>query len=147
MIELKRVPREHIYRLWPLFYGGVRECISSDGTSLRTPMDVLQDWISPTGEHLFVIMQDSKTYLGFATLQLHDFGAEKWGTIGLLYVKHVANIDTTAALAEGLPQLQATAKALGCTHLNYIATRRGFEKLSPKLGFRPRFIEWMKEID
>lgn len=153
-VTLHRVPREHVYRIWPLLYSGVTECLA--GTN-RSHHEVLSDLISEEGEELFVIMIDAKQFVGFVTLRIFDFGYEVWGTVGILYVESQAQreIDKAEAhmgsippriLEDGMVLLEEHLAARGCTHMNYVTSRKGFQRFGPRLGFRSRLIEWVKEV-
>jgi hypothetical protein len=139
-----RVPREHVYQIWPLLYRGVGECLRGGlQDAERSHEHVLDNLLSPFGEELFVIMLDRNTYAGFITLQILKFETEVWGTIGMLFVEPQEGVDV---IGEGMPAIEAYVKRLGCTHLNYVTERKAFQRLGPKLGFRSRLVEWVKEV-
>lgn len=141
-VTIHRVPREEIWKRWPLFYEGVQVCLSKSES--RTAPDVLADWCSPEGEELYVLMIDAREFAGFITLRVFDFAWEVWGTIGMLFVS--PRFHKHGVLRQGLPLLEERLRHRGCTHMNYFTLRRGFERLAPKLGFRARYLEYVKEV-
>ena len=148
-VTLHRVPREHIYRIWPLLYAGVTECL--EGTN-RSHHEVLSDLTGDEGEELFVIMLNAKQFIGFVTFRIFNFGFEVWGTIGMLYVEPQREAAeeplkySSTTLEDGMVLLEKHLADRGCTHMNYVTSRKGFQRLGPRLGFRSRLVEWMKEI-
>lgn len=139
-VTIHHVPREHVLRIWPLLYDGVRRALKG---SLRNPRDVLEDLQDVNGEELLVVMKDGEEFAGFVTYRYFVFPpGEKWGTVGITAL----SADRPVPVHWGLRVLESYFQQHGCTRINYVIGRRGSARLGRKLGFHPRLVEWTKEL-
>lgn len=145
-VTIHRVPKEHIYRIWPILYRGVVTYSEKTPHQIGTPNEVLENWLDPGGDELIVIMLDGKTYAGFASFKVLPMEGEVWATLAMIYAdEDVAK--EVPVLEEAMPLARELFKRMGCSHMNYFTARKGFQRLAPRLGFRSRIIEWVTEVD
>lgn len=145
-VTIHRVPRQHIFRIWPILYAGVATYIEKTPHLIGTPNEILANWLDPDGDELIVIMLDRKTYAGFASFKVLQLEGEIWATFAMIYADEDAAKDVEV-LEEAMPLAKDLFKRMGCSHINYFTARKGFKRLAPRLGFRSRIIEWVTEVD
>jgi hypothetical protein len=141
-VTVHRVPKDQVFRIWPLLYEGVLTYIEKTPHEIGTPQEVLRNWLSPEGDQLLVVMLDAKQYLGFASYKVLDIEGERWATFAMIYLPN-----EFASFKEAIPEAMRIFKREGCTHVNYFTARKGFARLAPRLGFRPRITEWVAEVN
>lgn len=146
-VTIHRVPKEHIFRIWPILYAGVLTYIEKTPHLIGTPNEVLANWLDPDGDELIVIMLDGKAYAGFCSFKILHMEGEIWATLAMIYADEKNLIGEVSILEEAMPLAKDLFKQMGCTHMNYFTARRGFRRLAPRLGFRSRIIEWITEVD
>ena len=137
------VPRDRIRSLWPLLAGGL--AIYREKSPHEIPKDeaLLQFLESPDGDELLIAIYEQQI-IGFLTFKVQRLNSELWGTIAIIYIDPMFQGPTT--LPAVTAQLEEILRQRGCNVMNYMTARKGFAKLAPRLGFRPRITEWMKEI-
>lgn len=103
------------------------------------------DWLNPNGDEVFAFGYEGE-FAGFMTFKVQQLPGtnELWGTIAILFVKE--KFQNGEVLGQAAEQLGAVLRARGCTVMNYMTARKGFKRLAPRLGFKSRIIEWMKEL-
>jgi hypothetical protein len=143
MIDLKVIPRERVEQLWPLLLPGIETYRRKSPHLLESEDELLAYLQSQEGDELALILSFG-TYAGFLTFKVQPFDGEIWGTIAMIFV--TAEGQAVDALPEACRQLEQELRDRGATLMNYMTARKGFGRLAPRLGFRPRIIEWMKEL-
>lgn len=144
-VTIHRVPKEHVFRIWPLLYRGVLVYSEKTPHFIGEPSAILANWMDPVGDDLIVIMLDDKIYAGFASYKVIEMEGERWGTFAMIYADEEAAKDVPV-LEEAMPLAREMFRQMGCTHMNYFTARKGFQRLAPRLGFKSRIIEWMTEL-
>jgi hypothetical protein len=137
------VPRHRLLRIWPTLAPGLTEYREKTPHQMPTEYELFHWLTSPAGDELLVVTVEGK-YGGFLTFKIQDLEGERWGTIAIIYLTKVSQ--ETRALSEITTQLGDILRARGCQVMNYMTAREGFRKLAPRLGFKQRITEWMKEL-
>jgi hypothetical protein len=144
--SIHRVARAVVPLMYPFLYKGLNRCLRGTG---RTHEEVIESLLG-TEEGLYMLMIDRSWFVGFFTLHTYRFQRETWGTVGLLFVDsdklQELKVYSRQVFREGQAWLEEMLRKRGCTHMNYITDRAGFRRLSPRLGFRSRLVEWVKEV-
>jgi hypothetical protein len=136
-VAIRYVPKEAVYALWPFLYKGVVTYNAKSPHQTASPEAVLLDLTSPGGDELLVITQEGE-YAGFLTYKEIELEGERCGAIAMIFADEV--------LAAAMPAIKSHFQQLGCTRISFFTARRGFIKAAPRLGFRPRIIEWTMEV-
>lgn len=143
MVKTTVVPKQQLHRVWPRLEPGLAVYREKSPHFVGSTEDIFTQLTSAEGDELLVITVDSD-YGGFITFKVQELEGEIWGTMAMIFLTRVAQEKN--ALPEVCEQLADVLRARGCTIMNYMTARKGFKRLAPALGFRPRIIEWMKEL-
>lgn len=138
------VPRESVRVVWPYMEEDVKLYATKSPHYVGEPQEVLEWLQDPQGDELAVVSLHRR-YAGFITFKAQDLEpGERWGTICMILLKPEAQAaDVLPALSV---LLEKELKVRGCNVMNYMTARKGFARLAPRMGFKARIVEWMKEI-
>lgn len=143
-VKVTIVPRDRLRRIWSTIEPGIEVYRQKTPHYIEASEDILRFLESPDGDELVALTVDGE-YGGFITFKVQELEkGEVWGTMAMIFLTAVAQ--EKKILSEVGVQMEALLKARGCNVMNYMTARKGFKRLAPELGFRPRIIEWMKEI-
>lgn len=142
-VDGRVVPKPLVKNLWPVLREGVAVYRSKTPHAIGTEAEVLEALSHPEGDDLFMFSVNDE-YAGFMTFKAQDLEGERWGTIAMIYVE--PRFQQGEVLPRAAQLLEKVLRRQGCNIMNYMTARKGFQRLAPRLGFRPRIIEWMKEI-
>jgi hypothetical protein len=137
------VARDQLNRIWPRIFEGIEIYRQKSPHYVGEADEILSFLQSEEGDELLVLTVDGE-YGGFVTFKVQELEGEVWGTMAMIFLTKIAQ--DRNALPAVVKQLEAVLRSRGCTIMNYMTARKGFKRLAPTLGFRPRIIEWMKEI-
>lgn len=143
MVRTQVVPKNQLHRIWPKISEGIEVYREKSPHYVGTAEDIFTYLVSDDGDELLAITVD-REYGGFITFKVQEMEGEVWGTMAMIFLTRVAQ--DKEVLPEVCNQLEVILKERGCNVMNYMTARKGFKRLAPSLGFRPRIIEWMKEI-
>lgn len=126
--------------VWPKLKPGLTAAIVESGDEMY--LETLYDQIRNGIFHLWVILKDN-VYAGVIITMFWETDKKRWLDIPFAY--------TVPELAEGVnvvafQTLEAFADSLGLNGVKFISSRPGFEKVAPKLGYKKRMVEWVKEV-
>ena len=139
MIQTAIVQKQNLVRVWPNLRQSVEEYSAKNPEFMPDdPDELIPLWAHPDGDNVLVVTREGE-YAGFLTFKVQEIGLQRWATIGIIQLSE-------GILKEVTKQLEERLRELGCQRMSYFALRRGFERLAPSLGFRPRIIEYTKEL-
>lgn len=138
------VPRNRLHRIWPVIEPGIEIYRRKSPHQVNEAQEIFTYLVSDDGDELLVATVDGE-YGGFVTFKVQELEGEVWGTMAMIFLTPVAQ--DKDVLPEICRQLEDVLRSRGCNIMNYMTARKGFKRLAPKLGFRARIIEWMKEIN
>lgn len=138
------VPRNRLHRIWPTIEPGIEIYRGKSPHRVNEAQEIFTYLVSDDGDELLVATVDGE-YGGFVTFKVQELEGEVWGTMAMIFLTPIAQ--EKDVLPEICRQLELVLKERGCNIMNYMTARKGFKRLAPKLGFRARIIEWMKEIN
>lgn len=142
-VDTKLVPRHRVPELWERLKPGLDVYRLKSPHYVPTSEEVREFLMAEDGDELLVILLDG-TYEGFITFKVQPLDREVWGMVAMIFLTKKAQ--EVNALQEACRQLEDVLRSRGATIMNYMTKRKGFARLAPSLGFRPRIIEWMKEL-
>lgn len=140
-VALLQVSREEVHGVWPLIYRGVVTYNEKSPHWTAAPLAVLENLQQPDGDVLLLIAKD-RAYAGFITYKVIELEQEYCAAIAMIY----ADEDGDSVLPDVMPRLRKHCAQQGCSRISFFTARRGFIKLAPRLGFKPRIIEWTMEV-
>lgn len=135
--------RDKISLAWPWLKQGIDDYRNRTPHELPDDAGIFSDWTAPGGDEVFAFATDGE-FSGFMSFKVQELDGERWGTIAMIYV--VPKFQQGDTLPEVATQLEAELRRRGCDVMNYMTKRKGFKRLAPRLGFKPRIIEWAKEL-
>lgn len=142
-IDTRLIPHDRVWELAERLTEGIVQYREKSPHPVGKPEEVLTYLSQPDGDELFVILLDG-AYGGFMTFKVQKLNDEVWGTIAMIFLTEEAQ--RADALPEAAKQLEEELRSRGATVMNYMTARKGFRRLAPSLGFKPRIVEWMKEL-
>jgi GNAT superfamily N-acetyltransferase len=144
MVKGTVVRRDRLLGVCPTLHQGVEIYRQKTPHEIGSLEEIFEFLTSPEGDELFVFTHEGQ-YAGFMTFKVQPFEGEVWGTLAMVYVTPEGQ--KAGVLAEAAQLVEEELRCRGCTVMNYMTAREGFRRLAPRLGFRPRIIEWMKELN
>lgn len=142
-VALLPIRREEVHGLWPMLYKGIVTYNEKSPHRTSTPLAVLENLQHPEGDTLLLITKGG-SYAGFITYKVIELEQEHCAALAMIYADEEKGFGSV--LAETMPHLKEHCKQQGCTRISFFTARRGFVKLAPRLGFKPRIIEWTMEV-
>lgn len=143
-VQTAVVQRVNLERVWPKLEPGVREYIRKTPHETGDIEEIKWFLRAEDGDEVLVITADGE-YAGFITFKVQWLDGELWGTMAMVFLEK--RFQGSDVLKQAADQLRGILRLRGCTVMNYFTARKGFRRLAPALGFRPRIIEWMREVD
>ena len=140
-VVVAQVRREDVYGLWPLLYAGVVTYNTKSPHLTAAPEAVLANLLSADGDELLLIVKDTR-YAGFLTYKEIDLEGERCAAVAMIY----ADEEDESVLPAAMPKIKDYFASLGCSRISFFTARHGFRKLGPRLGFKPRIVEWTMEV-
>lgn len=138
------VERRNVARVWEALLPWVERYREKSPHPVPSSHQLLLDLSTEGGDELMVVTEDGK-FAGFFTFKVQELmEGEVWGTVAMICFTPEAQ--ESGVLPQAAEQLESLLRARGATVMNYMTSRKGFEKLAPRLGFRQRIVEWMKEL-
>lgn len=136
------VPPEAIPRIWWKLQKGVEGYRGKTPHLVATDEELYKDWLGG-GDEVFVFTVD-KQYGGFLTFKVQMMEGERWGTVAIIWIE--PQFRNTTALEIVADLLASELRKRGCDVMNFLTARKGFQRLGPRLGLKPRIIEWVREL-
>lgn len=142
-VQTKVVDKRMLHRVWGRIAEGIELYRQKSPHYVGGSEEIFSYLVSDDGDEILVISVGGE-YGGFVTFKVQEIEGEVWGTMAMIFLTHEAQ--QADALPEVVRQLEEVLRARGATVMNYMTARKGFKRLAPALGFRPRIIEYMKEL-
>lgn len=129
-MKFQHVPTEHLRRVWASVRPQLLNILE------KSP----EDWIP---EDVYADVQAGRSLLFFAMEDERCVGGVVVKPQGKTLLTWVA-WGTHGLREDAMSGLREIARNLRCTELMFETKRRGWDKVAPKLGFRPR--AWIAEV-
>jgi hypothetical protein len=132
-----------ILSFWPWLSKGLGEYREKSPHEVAADDQLYDDWCSPSGDEVFAF-GTPEGFAGYMTFKVAQVDGERWGTIGVIWLEKRFRHTPVLGLAADI--LAKELRSRGCDVMNFMTARAGFWRLAPTLGFKPRLVEWRREL-
>ena len=144
-VRLSLVPSQDIHKYWDLVVPGLEEALSKSGGEFTA--DTLLAGLQAGVSWLWIGLSGTE-YGGVMITEVIQTDTRKWINIPFAY--SVPSSDRSSSdlslTFDALKQIEVFAKSMGFSGIKFLSARKGFERLAPKAGYTPRFVEYVKEF-
>jgi hypothetical protein len=142
-VTIQCVSPHHINAVWRSIVDGMIEVLDHADNE-HGPQYVYQQLAS--GNYLLWLGLVEGEYGGFAISEIVQTETRIWVNIPYAYT-----VPEKAKLVDFremfFPLIEDYAKSLNFSGVRFLTARSGFLKIAPKLGYKPRFVEYVKEFE
>lgn len=141
-VRITTIPAERVKDVWDFILPGLERALDKSHNQINAD-DVKRNLVHNNWT-LWVLSNDDNELTGIVVLEPIYTRPGLWVNIAFAWMRD-ADDDSLYTLV--YPRLEKLCEEENLIGIKYISSRPGFQKVAEKMGFKPRYIEYIKEIN